>query len=119
LNVHASRSLDTFAAEITEPGATRVLPMSPFGYGHAPDGVAAPATVVVELPEPADPPVLAELLEVSELAEPLELLDPLELVEPLEPPPLHAATSRASEASAVNWAKEGLVRIPVHRLPEI
>jgi hypothetical protein len=30
----ASLSCDTFADEITEPGATLVLPRSPFGYGH-------------------------------------------------------------------------------------
>ena len=59
LNVHASRSPDTFAAEITASGATRVLPISPFGYGHDPDGVAAPGNAEV---------TGAGLLELLELA---------------------------------------------------
>jgi hypothetical protein len=46
LTAQASRSLDTFAAEITEPGASLVLPMSAFGYGHDPAGAAAPGNVV-------------------------------------------------------------------------
>ena len=82
LNVHASRSPDTFAAEITESGATRVLPISPFGYGHDPDGGAAPGNAEVTG------------------AGPLELL---ELV--------HAATSTATETSAVTWTRKSLVRI--------
>jgi hypothetical protein len=47
LNAQASRRLDTFAAEIAEPGASLVLPMSPFGYGHDPPGAAAPANAVL------------------------------------------------------------------------
>ena len=47
LNVQASRSPDTFAAEIAEPGAFLVLAMSPFGYGHDPEGAAAPGNVVL------------------------------------------------------------------------
>ncbi len=42
LNAHASRRPDTLAAEITESGATLVLAMSASGYGHDPDGAAAP-----------------------------------------------------------------------------
>ena len=58
LNVQASRSPDTFAAEIAEPGASLVLAMSPFGYGHDPEGAAAPGNVVLTgagllLPQPA------------------------------------------------------------------
>ena len=95
LNVHASRSPDTFAAEITESGATRVLPISPFGYGHDPDGVAAPGNVEVTG------------------AGPLELLELLELL-----PPLHAATSRATETSAVAWTRKSLVRIWLTAFPK-
>ena len=87
LNVHASRSPDTFVVEITESGATRVLPVSPFGYGHDPDGVAAPGNAEV---------TGAGLLELLEL---------------LELPPLHAATSTATETSAVTWTRKSLVRI--------
>ena len=47
LNVHASLSWDTFAAEIVEPVASLVLARSPFGYGQDPDGAAAPANVLV------------------------------------------------------------------------
>ncbi len=47
-NDHASRSEATFAAEITDPAASRVLPPSPFGYAHVPDGVAAPANPLVD-----------------------------------------------------------------------
>jgi len=47
LNVHASRSLDTFADVMAEPAASRVLARSPFGYAHDPDGAAAPWKVVV------------------------------------------------------------------------
>jgi len=32
---------------MAEPAASRVLARSPFGYGHDPDGVAAPWKVVV------------------------------------------------------------------------
>src|SRR5580693_1857364 len=46
-NVQASRSCDTFAEEITEPGACRVLARSAFGSGHDPDGGAALRLVVV------------------------------------------------------------------------
>ena len=37
----------TLAAVIVEPVASRVLARSPFGYGHDPDGRAAPANVLV------------------------------------------------------------------------
>ena len=47
LNAHASRSADTFADEIAEPGASLVLARSPFGYGHDPDGAAAPGNAVL------------------------------------------------------------------------
>ena len=47
LNVQASRSPDTFAAEITESGASLVLARSPFGYGHDPAGAAAPGNAVL------------------------------------------------------------------------
>ena len=47
LNAHASRSPDTFAAEIAESGASLVLARSPFGYGHDPDGAAAPGNAVL------------------------------------------------------------------------
>jgi hypothetical protein len=47
LNAHASRSPDTFAAEITASGAFLVLARSPFGSGHDPDGAAAPANAVL------------------------------------------------------------------------
>jgi hypothetical protein len=47
LNVHASRSPDTFAADMVESGASLVLAMSPFGYGHDPDGTAAPGNASV------------------------------------------------------------------------
>jgi len=43
-NDHASLSLDTLAPVITEPAASLVLARSPFGYGHDPDGVAAPGS---------------------------------------------------------------------------
>jgi len=92
LNVHATRSPDTFAAEITESGATRVLPISPFGYGHDPDGVAAPGNAEVTG------------------AGPLELLELL--------PPLHAATSTATEKSAVTWTRKSLVRIWLTAFPK-
>jgi hypothetical protein len=91
LNVHASRSPDTFAAEITESGATRVLPISPFGYGHDPDGAAAPVNAEVTGTWPLDLPELLDLPEVL--------------------PPLHAATSTAPETSAVAWTRKSLVRI--------
>ena len=47
LNVHASRSVPTFAAEIRDPVASRVLARSPLGYAHDPAGRAAPANVLV------------------------------------------------------------------------
>ena len=47
LNAQASLSPATFDADIVEPGAVRVLAMSPFGYGHDPDGAAAPANAWV------------------------------------------------------------------------
>src|SRR3954463_1091383 len=47
LKLHASRSRDTFAEEIIEPAASRVLARSPFGYGHDPDAVGAPLKTVV------------------------------------------------------------------------
>ncbi len=47
LNVHASRSVPTFAAEIRDPAASRVLARSPFGYAHDPAGRAAPANVLL------------------------------------------------------------------------
>jgi hypothetical protein len=47
LNVHASRSPDTFADEIVESGAFLVLAMSAFGYGHDPTGTAASGNDVV------------------------------------------------------------------------
>ena len=47
LNAQASRRVDTSAAEIAESGASLVLAMSPFGYGHAPDGAAAPGNAVL------------------------------------------------------------------------
>ena len=47
LNAQASRSPDTFAAEIAESGAFLVLARSPFGYGHDPAGAAAPGNVVL------------------------------------------------------------------------
>src|ERR1700729_4258761 len=46
-NVQASCSCETFAAEITEPGACRVLARSAFGSGHDPDGGVALGFVVV------------------------------------------------------------------------
>src|SRR6202042_3118865 len=46
-NVQASCSRDTFAEEITEPGACRGLGRSPFGSGQDPDGGAALAVVGV------------------------------------------------------------------------
>ena len=97
LNVHASRSPDTFAAEITESGATRVLPISPFGYGHDPDGGAAPGNAEVTG------------------AGPVGLLGLLGLLELL--PPLHAAASTATETSAVTWTKS-LVRIWLTAFPK-
>ena len=94
MNVHASRSPDTFAAEITESGATRVLPISPFGYGHDPDGVAAPGNAEVTG------------------AGPLGLLGLLELLLLL-----HAAASTATQTSAVTWTKS-LDPHPAYRLPK-
>ena len=47
MNDQASRSCDTFADEITEPGATLVLARLPFGYGHCPEGAVAPKKVMV------------------------------------------------------------------------
>jgi hypothetical protein len=47
LNAQASRRPDTFAAEIAEPGMSRVLAMPPFGSGHDPAGAAAPAKAVL------------------------------------------------------------------------
>ena len=47
LNAQASRSCDTFADEIAEPGASLVLARSPFGYGHDPVGAAAPGNTLV------------------------------------------------------------------------
>ena len=46
-NDHASRSEATFAAVITDPAASLVLPASPFGSAHVPVGVAAPAKALV------------------------------------------------------------------------
>jgi hypothetical protein len=46
-NVQACWSLATLADEITEPGASRLLATSAFGYGHDPDGGAASGLVVV------------------------------------------------------------------------
>jgi hypothetical protein len=46
-NVQACCSFDTFADEIIEAGACRVLARSPFGNGHEPDGGAAFGFVVV------------------------------------------------------------------------
>jgi hypothetical protein len=41
-NVQAGWSLDTFAEEIVDPAASRVLARSPLGYGHdRPAGVGA------------------------------------------------------------------------------
>jgi hypothetical protein len=37
----------SLAAEIVDPGASRVLSRSPFGYAHVPAGVAAPAKALV------------------------------------------------------------------------
>jgi len=56
LNVQASRSRDTFADEIAEPAASRVLARSPFGYGHDPFGAAAPRKSLVAGVGGADPP---------------------------------------------------------------
>jgi hypothetical protein len=39
--------LDTLAAEMAELGASLVLAMSPFGYGHDPVGTAAPGKAEV------------------------------------------------------------------------
>jgi hypothetical protein len=47
LNVHASFSDATFADEITDPAASRVLSRSPFGSAHDPAAAAAPANVTV------------------------------------------------------------------------
>jgi hypothetical protein len=55
LKAQASRRPDTFADVIAESGATLVLPMSPFGYGHDPVGTAAPAKAVLT---GAGPPLL-------------------------------------------------------------
>ncbi len=57
LNAQASRSVDTFADEITEPGASLVLARLPFGYGHCPEGGAAPGKSVVTGVELLSPPV--------------------------------------------------------------
>ena len=46
LNAHASRSVDTFADEMTEPGASRVLARLPLGYGHCPEGDAVGGRLV-------------------------------------------------------------------------
>ena len=64
LNAQASRSRDTFADEITEPGATLVLASCPFGYGHCPEGGVAPGDLVVSgavLPPPAAPSMPTEI----------------------------------------------------------
>ena len=45
--LQASRRLDTFADDTEEPAASRVLARSPFGYGHDPDGAAAPGNLLV------------------------------------------------------------------------
>src|SRR6516225_6321595 len=47
LKLQASRSEATFADEMADPAASRVLARSPFGYGQEPDGVAAPWKLVV------------------------------------------------------------------------
>jgi hypothetical protein len=47
VNVHASRSSDTFADEIVESGAFLVLAISAFGNGHDPSGTVAPGNAVV------------------------------------------------------------------------
>jgi len=46
LNVHASFSDATFADEIRDPAASRVLARLPFGYVHDPAGPAAPENVL-------------------------------------------------------------------------
>src|ERR1700751_246968 len=46
LTLHASRNCATFAEEIVEPAASRVLARSPSGYGHDPDAVDAPLKTV-------------------------------------------------------------------------
>jgi hypothetical protein len=47
LNVQAGLSLDTFANEIAEPGATLVFATSAFEYGHEPEAPAVEADRVV------------------------------------------------------------------------
>src|SRR5215472_5325656 len=47
LKLQASRSEATFADEMADPAASRVLARSPLGYGQEPDGVAAPWKLVV------------------------------------------------------------------------
>jgi hypothetical protein len=46
-NVQACWSLDTFADDIVEPAASRVLAMSPLGYGHDPDAIGLGAAALV------------------------------------------------------------------------
>jgi hypothetical protein len=54
LNVQACASPDTFAEEIVDPAATRVLARSAFEYGHEPDVPAAEAaTFVATVVQPA------------------------------------------------------------------
>jgi hypothetical protein len=47
LNDHAGTSLDTFAEEIADPGASRVFARSPFAYGHDPDATFADTFVAL------------------------------------------------------------------------
>jgi hypothetical protein len=47
LSAHASFSDATFADEIPDPAASRVLSRSPFGSAHDPAAAAAPANVTV------------------------------------------------------------------------
>jgi hypothetical protein len=65
LNVQASASLDTFADEIVEPAASRVLAMSPFGYGHDPRAAGAAANVIVF---PAEAGLVAPQPAITKLA---------------------------------------------------
>ena len=58
-NAQVSRSCDTFADEITEPGASLVLASSPFGYGHCPEGDAVPGNLVVSEAALLPPPPAA------------------------------------------------------------
>ena len=75
-NVHASRSVPTFAAEIREPTASLVLARSPFGYGHDPAGFVAPANVLVtgaggaELHPATIPPATLTTLSMTEAIRP-------------------------------------------------